>query len=289
MRSLVAATLGARLHMGLSADGLALLHARGAWAAQPETLGEWPLEDGAADDPARLAELCAPVVKERGHAGLPLSITLSDDRSRLFMVTPPQNSAHLQDLRSAAAMRFQILYGESPADWQIAGDDDMRHPFLACALPRARVAAARQLASACGLRLISLLPQFVAVWNRAFPELDGAWLGVVQGGTLTLGTLGRSTPAAQQPGRRRLVGVHRLPIPAAGGDAPWLSDEIGRVALREGRSLPRELKLFGRCAPEWLVPGACPNLVVDALELAGPAGSAAFSAPVLLARSGAAR
>ncbi|MDC6127613.1 Lrp/AsnC family transcriptional regulator, partial [Burkholderia gladioli] len=61
----------------------------------------------------------------------------ADELARYFIVTPADNSRRLQDLRAAAEVRLQMLYGDDPVRWQILADWQAAEPFLACAVSRA--------------------------------------------------------------------------------------------------------------------------------------------------------
>ncbi|TWB41021.1 hypothetical protein [Nitrospirillum pindoramense] len=240
----VSTLLGGRLHLHLSREGVRLDHRPGAWAAD-RCLADLPLVATApeADWTAALgsAALGAALAGKR-HSGLPLLVTLGDDQVRLFMVPPPRNAQGMRDIRAAAAMRFQMLYGDDPGAWRLACGGAVDRPFLACAMPAALYDTLEVFAGSHGLRLASVAPRFALAWNAVRRRLDGAWLGVVQGrgahngGIITLGCVDGHPPD--------LAAVHRLALPAGPVDAAWLRGQVLTVALRHGLADPGAVALY---------------------------------------------
>ncbi|RKP46471.1 hypothetical protein [Trinickia fusca] len=172
--------------------------------------------------------------------GLPLHATLSDEIVRYFMVTPPANNLRMQDLRGAADMRFQTLYGESVVPWQVVADWQADLPFLACAVPQRVLDALRAAATAERGRLISVTPAFAAAWNDLRRDISSdAWLATLSGGTLTLGVIAGSV----QP---RLVAVRTLVLQDTYGSTDTLCDEVARAALLENVPPPALLHIHGQ-------------------------------------------
>lgn len=276
MRNRLGAWCGARAHLGLSKDGIALIRSDAGWRHRSTLLAEQPSLDRAIPEPQRLAAQCSALLADAACAGLPLCVTVDDAWARLFMVTPPHNAGSLQDLQAAAAMRFQALYDEPPADWQLEADWSANEPFLACAMPRSLLAALQQLAADNKLHLSTVMPQFVSAWNRYARALPAAsWFGVVQQHCLTLGAI---APAP----KRRLEAVRSIAIPADGHDPRWLQEQLARVALQLNLSAPEHLHLAGNQRQYWIASSGAPT--VHNLEKAAfPA--TALSAAVMLARS----
>src|ERR1700748_3971937 len=75
------------------------------------------LDDNDLLEADRLGALLAAALDEVDGRGLPVHATLGDDLARYFIVTPPSNSARVQDLRAAASVRFQSLYGDTVSSW----------------------------------------------------------------------------------------------------------------------------------------------------------------------------
>lgn len=188
--------------------------------------------------PEHLAEQLRAALAQARWSGLSASITLADTWVRYFMVTPPQNTGRFSDCGAACDMRFRTLYGEAPDGWLLQADWDARHPFLACALPRALLASQQQVALDHKLALVAVAPHFIAAWNRWRGRLKpGAWFGVAQGGTLTLGA----------PQQRRLCAVRSAPFPAeAWQDKAALPGHLRREALRLNLPPPDTLHLCGQ-------------------------------------------
>jgi hypothetical protein len=241
MRNLLKLLHGATLHLSLSKAGAGLAYAPYPWRHRAIPLLEAAMDDAVAFDPVALAASLAPALGDRRHAGLALSVTISDEWVRLFMVEPPKNAFRMQDVRTAAAMRFHTLYGDNPAAWRITCDDAVDRRFLACAMPSSLFSAIQSLSETYGLRLVSLAPVFVSTWNGAYRRLGRAWFGVVDAETMTIGCV----EAAPAPA---LAAVHRLRLPTA-YDGPWLAYQIRGTALRHGLGNPQELQLFGRYVP----------------------------------------
>ena len=242
MRNLLPILAGARLHLGLSRNGLSLVHRPNGWQRKAATLLDL---SGDGDLSARLA----PVLGSGRFAGLPLAVTLGDDCVRLFMVPPPRNAVSLQDVRAAASMRFHTLYGDDPAAWRIDCAAASDRPFLACALPAALASSVQAAARDHHLRLVSLAPTFVLAWNRLYRRLGSAWLGVVQGGQITLGCTDGAALAA----------IHRAPLGK-------VRDVVRVASLRYGLDEPAELKLFGGSVPGLILPATQDGLTVTRID-----------------------
>jgi len=247
MRNLLPILSGARLHLGLSRAGLTLVHRPNGWQRKASTLLDLPGDATGADLPARLA----PALVGGRYAGLPLAVTLGDECVRLFMVPPPRNAVSLQDVRAAAAMRFHTLYGDDPSAWRIECAAASDRPFLACALPAVLSSSVQAAARDHGLRLVSLAPTFVLAWNRLHRRLGSAWLGVVQGGQITLGC----TDGAD------LAAVHRVPLAGA-----RLRELVRTASLRYGLDEPVDLKLFGGAVPGLVLPATQDGLTMTRID-----------------------
>lgn len=256
MRDLPALLTGAKLHLGLSRTGLTLFHLPSLWRREAVRLFEAPLPGGEVPD---LAAALAPALAGGRYAGLPLAVTLGDDWVRLFMVPPPANAASPRDIAAAAAMRLHTLYGEASAGWRLDCAASADRPFLACALPGALFASIEAAARAHRLKLVSVVPLFAASWNQMRHRLGRAWLGVVQGNTVTLGCADGAVP--------ELAAVHRLTL----RDGTELRDQLRSVALRYGLADPPALRLFGSGAGRNPVPAA-PGLDISWID-APPRGA----------------
>ena len=229
------------LRIGVSSESVALVAARGKHGLM--VLGEQRCPD------ASLDTICATVralLSDAACTGWPATLVIDDQLARIWQVAPPKGSSRLADLEGAAALRFQTLYGEVPAAWQIAAGYDAVQPFMAAALPRQLLALLAQAGATRELKIVEVVPQFVAGWNRWRTHLKaGAWYGLVQNDVLTIGAL--------EQGALRAVRAAQI-----GGGADWLKQHVAREALRLGLSAPARLLISGAAPLAWN--GACTTL-----------------------------
>jgi hypothetical protein len=231
---------GSRLRIGLSRHGLVLVKTR---RRQPSALlKEIALPEQDIATPELLAAGLRQILMAADRS--PVSVVVADHWVRMMMVTPPQNLRSLQDCEAAAAMRFQALYGEPAADWQIVGDWSARQPFLACALPRAQGNTLQQLAAECHVTLLEVVPQFIAAWNCWHRAVRApAWFGIVHEQILTLGVIDH----------KRLCAVRTLPLPdIVWQDGQWLPARLAQEALRLNLPAPAQLQLCGDLPGQWM-------------------------------------
>lgn len=271
---------GSALRIGLSKHGIAIMHTGGGWRAKTTVLADHSWTEQASATPELLALQCRTILAEAKCTRLPVTVILADDWVRLFMVTPPHNTARLQDCRAAMAMRFQALYGEPSSGWRLEADWHVRFPFLACAMPQALLSALEGVALEHKLHLMSIMPQFVAVWNKWHADLHAdAWFGVVQQDALTLGAIDR----------QRLCAVRAVAIPSDGHSRDWLHAHVMREALRLNVPVPGQLHLCGTAPANWMAASAesPAGLTIHLLEDARPRlGDRIVSDAERLARSG---
>jgi len=261
------------ISIGLSQTEFVLMQIDGWRAPIGTLLAEHPLHA-----PERLALQLRTALTETQCVNLPAKIVLADHYVRLFMVTPPHNTSSLADCRAAAAMRFQVLYGSLPGDWRIEADWNAQHPFLACALPHALCNTLQQVTHEQGLKLVSIEPHFVAMWNRWRKKLRAdAWLGIVHGDTLTIAVIVQ----------RRLCALRAIALaPDAWCSATWLPEHLSREALRLNLALPAYIQLCGAIDGAWAVQ-TLGTLTCERLEAPCPAPDRApLSAAAALAHAG---
>jgi hypothetical protein len=192
--------------------------------------------------------LAAPIAETLELAGgqrLPVHAVIADELVRYFIVTPPANGARMQDLRAAAAVRFQMLYGDALSDWELVADWHAAAPFLACAVPR-RVPAALQIAVKAQQGCVaSVTPAFVAAWNRSRRRVSAdAWLATFADGALTIGLLGAAP-------RAHLAAVRTIALPQAVPPLAWLRDQVARAALLDNVTAPSTLHIHGEPPDAW--------------------------------------
>jgi hypothetical protein len=230
--------------LGLSREAVSVLRLGAARKSAP-CVAERPLTDIAAATPDALAAQIAAALDEAGAGGVPLYATFGDDLVRYFIVTPPGNAARIQDLRAAAAVRFQMLYGEPASAWQLVADWHATAPFLACAVPQ-RLNTALQLAVKMQRGyLVSVTPNFVAAWNRWRRHLAAdAWLATLHERALTLGLVA----GAKKP---RLAAVRTLLLPEDTPPIAWLREQVARAALLDNLPAPSALHLHGPRLEAW--------------------------------------
>jgi len=264
MRNAIKLLQGAGLHLSLSKTRAELAYTPYPWRPKSVLASDVRIEGAPVPDQAALVAALEPVLGDRRYAGIALSVTFSDEWVRLFMVEPPKNTLRMQDVRTAAAMRFHTLYGDSSAEWRITCDDAIDRRFLACAMPAALFSAIEGLAAAYGLRLVSLTPTFVATWNQVCRRLGRAWFGVVHDETVVIGCVDHAP-------RPELAAVQHLRLPADDEDGLWLADQLRGIALRHGLERPQELQLFGRYVPGLAAPGDVTGLTVTWPERDQPA------------------
>jgi hypothetical protein len=237
------------LRIGVARSGLALLQSS-AWRPRITPLSDTSFATEEGTSVERMANHLRSMLAEAACTHRAARVVLADDWVRLFMVEPPRNTARLQDCRAAAAMRFQALYGESASGWRLEADWDVKHPFLACAVPQPLLTALNQTAAEHRLTLIEIVPQFIAAWNRWHPLIKpDAWFGVAHAGMLTLGVIQE----------RRLCAVRAVAVPAGGWqDRQWLAAHLSREAMRLDLPVASHVQLCGAVPDAWIGPIAGP-------------------------------
>lgn len=220
----------------------------GGWRVPASTpLGEqlFVPDSGLHGDFAAMGKALEQLFAAQDYAGWPLAVLLDDELSRLWSVALPQGAASLADIEAAAALRFQSLYGNAASLWQTSRAWTAGAPFF-CAVPRALLAQLTRAAVGGRLTIISIVPQFVASWNRWQGALKpGAWFGQLQEQMLTLGVLHHG----------RLQAVRAISVPQC-AQRQWLEQVVVREALLHGVPTPGLLQLCGVPPPGWLAPQA---------------------------------
>jgi hypothetical protein len=245
--------------IGLSRDGVAVLRTTAAAlrkaAASAPVLAERSLRGMSNSAPGGVsgdttvdehAALIAGALDEAGCSGLPIHATFGDDLVRYFIVTPPPNGTRVQDLRTAAEVRFQMLYGESASAWHLVADWHAARPFLACAVSLRMHTALQLAARARRSCLVSTAPNFIGAWNRWRRSVTGdAWLATLHDGALTLGVVDGA-------GRRsRLAAVRTLKLVEEAPPLAWLHEQLVRTALLDNVPAPKVLHVYGQLPRTW--------------------------------------
>jgi hypothetical protein len=229
--------------LGVAHDAIALVQSRRG-GRDMTLLAELAL-DGALAYPAALAAGLKTLFDGAARARWPLEVVLADEVCRLWQVTPPPGCTRLGDLEAAAGLRFQQLYGEPAAPWQLSGDWQLAHPFMAAAVPRSVLAAVQHSAAAHAMPLVAITPQFISRFNRHRHALSkNDWLGVVHDGVLTLGVCADGALLAVRALSVKEPGLHEH-----GAEA--VQHLLAREALRLNVAAPGRLLLCGDSVPAW--------------------------------------
>ena len=227
------------LRIGVAADSLALVQARGGWRPASRLLAEVRVD--AMEGAAALGNGLRRLLADAPAAGRAVTVVLADELARIWQVTPPQGASRMADLEAAAALRFQALFGAPAAGWRISADWDADRPFLAAALPAPLLASLQGAAAEHRFHLVEITPQFVAAlngWRKL--RRPGAWFAQVHGAVLTLAVFEKGALAA----------VRTALIPA-GGDRAWFAAHIAREALLVGTGEPALVQVCGGAPRAW--------------------------------------
>ena len=266
---------GQSLRLGIAPDGLALLRVGGWPLASSVVLAVQPVEAGAPDALENgLRALLREAALDNGLRRWPLTVVLADELVRLWQVAPPAGASRPGDLQAAAALRYQVLFGATPASFRISADWSASQPFLAAAAPEALLGLLESLAREHGFYLVEVAPQFVAAMNATRRQRrPGAWFGLVHGEVLSLAAYDGVLLAA----------VRTAVIPD-GADRDWLEAHVAREALRIGVGRPERLQLSGPAPRAWASAVGRLKFACTLLEDADPAPGWPLHA--LLARTG---
>lgn len=259
---------GQSLRLGVTPFDVALVKASRFGSARAEVLAEVALGGTGSD---AIGAAVRQLLSDAGSAGWPVSVVLSDELTRMWQVTPPQNTTRLADLEAAAGLRFQTLFGDSASQWAMSAGWDAGAPFLAAAMPRQLLALLEQAAFDSKATIVQVLPQFVAGWNlwRSALAAD-SWFGLVQSQVLTLG--------AVEGGQVRALRAAAIPD---GAGHEWLAQHVAREALRLNMAAPARLCVAGPAPALWNNSTAALPCVV-----LGTAGSRKLSPAAQLAVTG---
>lgn len=232
---------GQALRIGVSNSSLALVKTSRWRGERLAVLAEHVFLGGEVQTPQAIGIGLRQLLENAGVAGWPATIVLADELARMWQVTPPQGSSRVADLEAAAAQRFQLLYGEPASGWALSASYDARRPFLAAAVARPLLEVCQQAAAEHEMKLVEVVPQFVAGWNRWRKAIKpGAWYGQVHERVLTIGA----------PDDGTLAAVRAAALPE-GADHAWLREHVGREALRLNVPAPAHLHLTGRVPAAW--------------------------------------
>src|SRR5690349_20739972 len=131
---------GQSLRLGLAPYGLALVRTSIWPHERAQLLAQTRFRESNVDAVLREAER---MLADHEREGWALRVVLSDELVRLWQVAPPPGAARMADLEAACALRYQTLFGASPAGWRISADWSAARPFLASAVPESLLAQLR--------------------------------------------------------------------------------------------------------------------------------------------------
>lgn len=274
-------TIGQSLRIGVSAYAVSLLQESRWRGAGLTVLAEQAFAPSAEHPYDVIAQALRVLLGEQPRAGWPVQVVLADDLVRMWRVVPPATASRLADLEAAAGLRFQALYGESPAHWQISADWSASAPFFAAAVPRDLLKVLQAVAQEHALHIVSIEPQFVAALNRWRRALrPGAWFALVHDGLLSV--------AAMEADGSTIRAIRSVPLAAGqGADQVWLAQTLRREALLLDMPAPELLQVCGSAPAVWSKPVShASHLPCLALDHAQQAGGAALSSIAQLACSG---
>ena len=199
------------------------------------------------------------VLDEHKARKLELSVALSGSLARCLVLPWPAEVEDEDEGATYAAHQFKHVFGDAVDGWEVRFDTEARGAQrLACGIERSLIAAVRDAAKSRGVRLASIQPLLVSVFNRCRRAI---------GSQPTLFFLA-------EPGRYHgasLEGVkwHALRSGRLASDAPQeLAEALAREAALFGKP-PARVLLY---APEHGELGAAG---MDGLRRIGPTGGAA--------------
>jgi hypothetical protein len=123
-----------RISVGISPGSVVVSATQGVWRRKSQIVAGRTVAPDKLGVFQHLCDMLSSMVTEHGLQGSTASIVMSDALVRQWLVDPPSNVGSLDDLRAAAASRFQSLFGESPVQWDIRADLQSGRPFVAAAL-----------------------------------------------------------------------------------------------------------------------------------------------------------
>jgi len=191
-------------------------------------------------------------------------ISVSDFYARFWIAHPPAEATTRLDLSTSALWRFEELFGESAATWNIQADWKATRPFIACGLPRLLTDAIAAAASANRIGVVSCLPRFVAEWNdhrRQLRRCDSAWLvaewndhrrQLRRCDSAWLVALADSTATIALLRRREIDQIQQIRCHAGSDvDLDALTAALRALSLQAGHACASTVMLCGDVPDEW--------------------------------------
>lgn len=200
-----------------------------------ETVTECPFTD------PLLSRAIASCLEQLPQKTVALEIVFDDCHARFWQVTPPLHAARFSDLKAAARMRFDTLFGLPGNEWTIEAAWNAKNEFLACALPVKLIDSVQQALQSSPIKVKShgFYPCFIQQWNQhahLFGKKAGAF-AVLGDASLTLALISETSIQSI-----RVVSIdHGDP---QGMEA--LDKAIHSLSLQLGTEPPQEVFLAGR-------------------------------------------
>lgn len=226
-------------HLAIERDRITL-YKRNGKASSPEPIRSHPI--CGLPSMADALQSCLRGIKPTTST---VRISVSNFYARFWIAQPPADATTRLDLSTSTLWRFEELFGESAATWNIQADWDARRPFFACALPRLLTDAIAAATSANRIGVLSSLPRFVAEWNdhrRQLRRYDSVWLAVLADSTATIALLRRREIAQIQQVRCRS---------GSGVDLDALTAALRALSLQDGYACGSTVILCGDVPDEW--------------------------------------
>lgn len=236
--------LSSSLDIALSTRGIVLVLREGWLSPSAKLVGrvDWS-ESGCAV--AELPHALDELLTTCGMRGVAVRIALGGTLVHSWRAEPPKNATRAQDCEAVAAMQFATLLDESLDDWCIQSAPHASRAFLACAVRRSLVDGLLGVLQKHHLKLVSMQPEFVALWNHWHEHVPkGAWFSICNDGLFTLGVV--------EDGH--LASLRSLPLTAE-PDAAWLALTVDREASRLNLPVPSIVGVCGKVPSAWIAHG----------------------------------
>lgn len=164
--------------------------------------------------------------------GREVPISIDDQLTRYFIVTPPEQVNSFTDLQTIATLRFATLFGDKAADWVMQADWAVGRPFLVCAVPRVLMTTLLSGLKTGGWFSGGAKPESVWIWNDCAHRMrqSDSWFARIGSRHLLLSA-----------GTGRQITAVNLSIGSPPENAEALKALLMRESLRWDRPLPPTL------------------------------------------------
>lgn len=250
-----------RLYLGLEPDRLALVRWSRFFSPRVVSSTTISVEEGATE--STLVDALKQALRAPQWQKAESHIVLSDRLLRYFVAERPPGARNIEEVRLAAGLRFEDVFGVPAAEWAIQLDmPAFATNQLGCALRKSFVSG---LVAACAMAqspVASITPFSVAEFNRSHAVLGGKddWFGVLGRHSLWVGrkrgndwlSVHQHALAGDIPAESfRLMAQEylRAALPSqAVAPTLWLSGLLGDAVTRD-RLASSPARLLG--APGW--------------------------------------